>query len=268
MRSTLILGLFGIAAVMGGCVSTPDARDVFGKTYYIDGAGNWGFGVVEVARGLKAAGYPGSVEAFLWTTSFNPAIDQINRPAARMRALELKARINSYLDRYPDNDVNIIALSAGTGVAVWAIEGLDADRGINALVLLGSSLSSDYDMVKALPRIRSHVYVYYSPHDTILEGPVRILGTIDGKMGGDSVGLVGLHPPGGGEDRITNVVWSPEYESYGWTGAHTDCTSEPFVQHILAAHIMPSKTGVAQTPAGSSNDTPLATTTQPDDTQQ
>ena len=224
-----------------------DPREEFGKTYYIDGAGNWGFGVAEVARGLQAAGYRGHVEAYLWTTSFNPAIDQVNRPAAHLRAAILTEKIQEYLRNHPRNDVNIIALSAGTGIAVWAVEALGAPHKVNNLVLLGSSLSSDYDMRAALAKTRGQVYVYYSRYDTILDGPVRLLGTIDGKMGVDAAGLVGLHPRGGGRDRIVNIGWAPQYQRYGWTGAHTDCTSEPFVRRYIAAHVTPG-TGAGPAP--------------------
>jgi len=221
--------------VLVGCT---DPREEFGKTYYLDGAGNWGFGVTEIARALEAAGYKGSFEAYMWTSSFNPALDQMNRPFARLRAALLAEKIAAYLDEYPDNDVNIIALSAGTGVAIWAVEALPNDLQVNNVVLLGSSLSSDYDMSKALRHIRGKVYVYYSPHDAILDGPVRLLGTIDGKFDVAAAGLVGLHPPGGGQGKIVNIPWRPEYAQYGWAGGHTDSTSEAFVRKFVARHIV------------------------------
>jgi len=235
------LGPLGLGVVLGGLiplVGCNDPTERFGKTYYLDGAGNWGFGVAEVASGLRAAGYQGHVEVYLWTTSFNPAIDQVNRPMAHLRAAILTGKIQDYLRRYPDNDVNIIALSAGTGVAVWAVEALEPPFKVNNMILLGSSLSYDYDMRKALRHIKGKVIVYYSPHDSVLEGPVRWLGTIDGKVGVDSAGLAGLHPPGGGQGKIINIGWSPRFLKYGWTGAHTDCTSESFVRAELAKYIV------------------------------
>jgi hypothetical protein len=227
------------------------SREKFGKTYYIDGAGTWGFGVAEVAMGLEKANYPGHVEAYMWTTSFNPAIDQVNRPAAHLRATILTAKIQDYLDHYPERDVNIIALSAGTGIAVWAVEGLASGYEVNNLVLLGSSLSSNYDMKKALRKTRGKVYVYYSQHDAVLDGPVRLLGTIDGKANATAAGLVGLRPPGGGGGKIVNIGWQSRYQRYGWTGAHTDCTSEPFVQHVISAHIRRAGGDAVESTSGS-----------------
>ena len=104
--------------------------------------------------------------------------------------------------------------------------------------MLGSSLSSDYDMRLALRNIAGGVWVYHSPYDQILQGPVRTLGTIDGKTGGESAGTVGLQYKGPGSEKIHNIRWSTRYERYGWTGAHTDATSEPMVEQILARHIL------------------------------
>ena len=45
-------------------------------------------------------------------------------------------------------------------------------------MLLGSSLSYNYDMTQALRRVRRHVYVYHSPRDAILN-TVQLVGTVD-----------------------------------------------------------------------------------------
>jgi hypothetical protein len=213
--------------------------DEFGRTYYIDGAGNWGYGVAEVRRGLREAGYRGAIFNFRWSPTLNPALDQtVGRPFAKAKGEELANQIERYLERFPDREVNTIGLSAGTGVAVWACESLTPPATVHNVVLLGSSLSSDYDMSQAVKHINGQVYVYYSPNDMILAGPVRTLGTIDGKLGVASAGLVGLRPESGDRSKITNIGWSSKYERYGWTGSHTDATSMSFVRAVLAQHIL------------------------------
>jgi hypothetical protein len=248
-----------LAATCGGCVGgstgagpRPEVLDRVGRTYYIDGAGNWGYGVTEVREGLRRAGYKGNIINYRWSPTFNPALDQtIGRAAARARGVALGKEITSYLTRRPDNKVNIIALSAGTGVAVWACENLKPPARVNTLILLGSSLSAHYDMREALANVSGGVWVYFSPNDQILNGPVRALGTIDGRMIADSAGLVGLHPPHGDDGKIHNIGWAARWGRYGWSGAHTDATSEPFVQNVLARHILPlmSQETVALPPA-------------------
>jgi hypothetical protein len=251
MRRSIYIPILAAALFGSGCETTRRAGEAerFGKTFYLDGAGNWGFGSAEVPQGLKEAGYEGDVEIYVWTTSLSPLIDQLNTPAARLRANKLAEHIEEYVRKYPSNRLNIIALSAGTGVATWAIERLPADAKINNLVLLGSSLSHDYDMSRALSRMTGRIFVYHSPHDLVLAG-VRVVGTIDGKRGVDSVGLVGLKPPPGKSDRVVNVGWSRKYIPYGWTGSHTDCTTKKFVREVIARHIVGEKPGSRLSEAG------------------
>ncbi len=224
--------------IAGLCGCAPrGAAERFGKTFYLDGAGNWGFGSSEVPEGLRQAGYHGDVEVFMWTISFNPLVDQLVTANARLRSAILADKIKNYARRHPDCEINIIALSAGTGVAVWAVEQLDDKARVNNLILLGSSLSSTYDMRKALRHIDGKVVAYYSAHDNVLEA-VRVVGTIDGKRGVDSVGQVGLHPPGGPYPQIVNIGWSRKYLPLGWAGAHTDCTNEVFVRRELSRYLL------------------------------
>lgn len=238
---TLILLGMGLTGCAGDIHSNP--KDAFGRTYYIDGAGNWGFGVRSVRRGLERAGYRGNVVNHRWSLTLNPALDHtLGRPAARLSGASLGREITHYLERHPDAEVNIIALSAGTGVAVWACEHVEPPAKVNNLVLLGSSLASDYDVSAALANISGRIFVYHSRNDLILRGPVRTLGTIDGRLGVQPVGLVGLRAPGQTGDRVKNTAWSPHYQRWGWSGTHTDATTEPFVRHVLATHIVPADT--------------------------
>lgn len=232
--------LLALALIASGCQSANPKAEPYGKTYYLDGAGNLGFGTAEVPRGLRQAGYKGDVEVYIWTMSLNPLLDQLNiLGAARAAGRRLAGRIKKYKERYPDQRVNIIALSAGTGVAVWACENLDADSRIENLVLLGSSLSYDYDMSKALPNIKEHVYVYHSPKDAML-GTVELFGTIDRKLGVKSAGQVGLRPIHGDGGKIVNTPWSSEWRDLGWSGGHTDCTNAKFVANEISRRILSS----------------------------
>ena len=241
-KLTIPLVLALCAALAGGCEKR-GAAEKFGKTFYLDGAGNWGFGAAEVPVGLQQAGYNGDVELYVWTMSLNPLVDQLNIGGAKLRALALARKIEDYHQRYPQNTINVIALSAGTGVATWAVEDLHGAK-IGNLVLLGSSLSHDYDMRAALRNMTGRIYVYHSVHDSVLE-TVKIVGTIDGKRGVDSAGLVGLSPPRGLEHRVVNIAWDRSWLRLGWAGAHTDCTNQRFVRHEISKHILPRQAGGA-----------------------
>jgi hypothetical protein len=231
-----VLTVTVILAVGSGCELRGKAEP-FGKTFYVGGASNldaFGGGVPD---GLRQAGYRGDVENFIWTISFNPLIDQLVTINARARAGLLAGEIERYHRRYPQNDINIIALSAGTGVAVWAIEDLKSAR-VDNLVLLGSSLSHDYDIRRAMAHLAGNIYVYHSPHDAVLDA-VLIVGTIDGKRGVQSVGQVGLKKPPEAADRIINTPWSRQFMRYGWAGGHTDCVNSTFIRDVVAPLILP-----------------------------
>ena len=122
-------------------------------------------------------------------------------------------------------------------MAVWACEALTPPAKVHNVILLSSSLSSRYNMHKAMRDIDGKVFVYASPHDEILDGPMRALGTIDGTFD-EPAGVAGFRTPADLRDRIVNIRWSAKYERYGWTGSHTDCTSEPFVRIVLSQHII------------------------------
>jgi len=223
---------------LGGCAGPNKKAEPFGKTFYLDGAGNLGFGSSEVPRGMQLAGYKGDVEIFPWTYSLNPLIDQLNLFGfANAAGKRLAGRIRDYQKKYPGKSVNVIALSAGTGVAVWACESLENGSSIDNLVLLGSSLSHNYDMSKAMPNISRRIYVYHSPRDSVLS-TVEVVGTIDGKIGVKSVGQVGMKLAGGRSGKIVNTPWSKHWRSLGWNGGHTDCTKTSFVQKEIAPKLL------------------------------
>ncbi len=244
-------------ALSSGCA---DPKERFGRTWYIDGAGNWGFGALDVPIGLEEKGYKGLVSNHRWSITLNPALDQTLRFLARTSGELLGAEITDYLKRNPEADANVIALSAGTGVGAWAIERVRPPYNVNNFILLGSSLSSRYDMRKALQNMKGKVYVYYASSDPVLQGPVRALGTIDGTFD-DSAGLVGLRGPGSETGRIVNIGWKRNYMALGWTGGHADCVSRRFVSGEIYKHIVPSKRsdGPAAEHAGHPTANPVAT---------
>jgi hypothetical protein len=241
-RTLTTIALAGMLLLATGCqrsgrivsASTPER---FGKTFYLDGAGNWGWGQTSVGEGLRRAGYRGDVEVFLWTTSLNPIIDQLNIVAAKLRARQLAGKIEDYHRRYPDSEINIVALSAGTGVATWAIENLNGGAKINNFAMLGSSLSHSYDVRRALTNMTGSIFVFYSRLDGVLPHTL-LVGTIDGRRGVKPAGLIGLDVPPGAKDRVINIAWTEDAKKFGWQGGHVDTTNPVFVANEIAPRIL------------------------------
>ncbi len=237
-----------VLSVVLGCEDTrrPNRWEKYGKVYYIDGAGNLGFGVDTVPRALRAAGWRGDFEPIIWTSFTGPLGDQLIRVNAIARADGLAKQIIKYRKKYPDAPIYIIALSAGTGVATWAVEKLPEGVAVDSMVFLGSSLANNYDMTKCLKHIKGKIYVFYSNRDAILTGFIPVTGTIDGSYFVKPAGLAGLHPPKNISEegkrlyrnKIVNIPWRPEFEKYGYAGGHTDGTSYEFVRYFIAPKLL------------------------------
>jgi pimeloyl-ACP methyl ester carboxylesterase len=229
--------MLACASLTLGCGPRFGPKADFGIVFYSPGAGNVDFGDAGLRTGLEKAGFPGQVATNLWTVSFNPAIDQVLRVNAKLGGRKLARWIEQYIDEYPDRALDLVGLSAGTGVSIWALENLKDGYQVDNVVLLASSLSHDYDASKARRHMRGTLYNYYSSEDAVLAIPMKLFGTIDARFGVDGAGAVGLHPPGG-EQQVVNIPWTNAYRKYGYNGGHTDGTSPAFVQAVLSKHIV------------------------------
>lgn len=217
----------------------------FGKTFFVGGAGSIGAvaGTFETPRALRAAGYSGAVEVFGWQSYIGDALrDQVDEQRNRGEAGRLAAQIAAYLREHPGAEVNIVALSAGTGISAWAVEQLPPGQRIGTIVLLSSSMSREYDLTAVLRR-SSHVYAFYSPSDPVLGVLVRGVGTVDrGAWTADAAGLSGFALPAGARgdtrllyaERLRNVPYRPEWSRLGYWGMHADSVAERFVERVVA----------------------------------
>ncbi len=234
-----------VTALTAGCASRaygPNARN--GIVFYVPGAGNIDFGDAGLRQGLNSAGYHGEIASVAWTVLFNPLIDQKLLINAKAAAADLANAIADYQKKYPDLPVHLVGLSAGTGISVWTLENLREGVQVDNVVLLASSLSYDYDLRRAARHVKGKIYNYFSPSDAVLAGPMKLVGTIDGKIGVDGAGAVGFRHTLDG--KVLNIGWKSEFSRYGYYGGHTDATSAPFVKAFLARHLLTHPPAPAQ----------------------
>lgn len=189
------------------------------RTFYLDGAGNYGFGKESVPLGLADGGYEGHVEHYIWTTYLGAIVDQVSVNHNRREGHKLAARIRQFLDMRPNGEVNLIGLSAGTGIIVFALESLDPKYRVQNVVMLSSSLSADYDLTVALRRVNGGIYFFWSPDDPILAEVVPLVGTVDRSSRSNSpAGIWGARMPFGASQatrdlyarKVHNIRWYPE----------------------------------------------------------
>jgi pimeloyl-ACP methyl ester carboxylesterase len=238
-----------LALASTGCVSSQPDFNSHGVVFYCDGAGgggitNWGPGV---QRGLKDAGFTGTFDEFSWETGLGVLADQTEAVSAkRAQARKLADQIKAYKAQYPGSPVHLMGLSAGTAIVAFTLEELPEKASVDTAVMLSGSISSSYDMTKALRRVKGDMYVTTSPNDTILSGVVPMTGSADRKNVGDYVvGIYGCQLPLGASaeirrlySKIVIIRWEPSFRQFGDAGGHTDTTNASFVQHVIAPLIM------------------------------
>lgn len=221
-----------------------------GFVFYVDGAGggnalkDYGRGV---EQGLRQAGFDGDFHSFSWHTGLGVAADQAaSVEYKRSKARELARQIVDFRSSHPDSPVHLVGLSAGTAIAVFALEELPHSAHVDSVTLLGSSLSSHYDITEALKHVNGRLSVYTSEKDAVLSVLVPISGTADRKYcGACSVGLKGFHMPADAQpevvvlySKVYNINWRPEFAESGHNGGHTDAVNAVFVARYIAPTIM------------------------------
>jgi pimeloyl-ACP methyl ester carboxylesterase len=259
VRDACLVGLAFVLAISGCSQTMRDRpeRTTRGYIYYFDGAGgggvvmNWAGGV---RKGMLDAGYNGAGEVVKWNTGLGVIADQDSSVEyKKSKASQCAQSIQQYAKEQPGAPITLMGLSAGTAVAVFTLEALPVDGPVDNVVLLGASIAADYDLTRALQRVRNRMYVFTSENDAVLAFLVPMAGTADRQEGVSSAGLRGFQLPAGvsAETRVqyakvAYVRWKPEFERDGDFGGHADTVKAPFVQQYIAPLVMASLARRAQ----------------------
>jgi pimeloyl-ACP methyl ester carboxylesterase len=221
-----------------------------GCVFYMDGAGggtaksNYAEGVVS---GMLDAGYPGAGELVSWETGKGLMADQKASVAyKREKAKEAAEKIQDYRDDYPDAPVGILGFSAGTAEAIFALESLPEDEHVHHVVLLGASISRDYDLTKALKRVKHKLHIITSPHDHMLGTMMPLSGTADRKYHDPGAGIKGFVLPANATEetrrlyaeKIVTIPYSKDFRKDGDKGHHFDNVKEDFIRDHVAPLFM------------------------------
>ena len=245
----LILACTALAAGCGSAYKTEADRFVClseGKGYdqglvlCLGGAGGFMGEVGRISRGLREGGLPCAVEEFEWASGV-VLFDQMALETNKDKAAMLTRRIVRYQREHPGRPVHLVAVSAGTGLAVWATEPLPPGHGVQNIFLIASSLWKHYDLAPALAKVDGRLYSYHSKTDGVLGLLVPIFGTVD-RRNGAAGGLHGFCLPAGADDRtqslykarLQQVAWTSEHAAYGHIGGHLGGTSSAFVCEYIA----------------------------------
>jgi hypothetical protein len=246
-------GIRGIAVAIAigasGCSlmqRPPTPTELDDVVFYCDGAGgggpltDWGTGV---QKGLAEDGYEGEFRNFRWQTGLGALADQNTSVSfKRGKARELAGLMQQHWRKFPGGSVHLIGLSAGSAIAIFSLEELPKGLQADNVILLGSSLSADYDLTPALRHVRGEVHVFTSERDAVLGLLVPLTGSADRRFVGTRLaGRYGFQmPPNASDDvqqlysKVVNVQWDSARRAEGDRGGHTAATNPAFVRAYIA----------------------------------
>ena len=248
-----LAGCGGAAKIVSSAVQNGSRSS--GIVYYVGGAGQLGnVGFISIPLGMRDAGFDGYVELVPWQ-GIVTAMDQMNYDRNRGKGIDLGEAMRRTSIRYPDTPIDVIALSAGTGIATFALESLPEDVHVRNVVFLGCSMSSHYDMTRALKRVEGKLYVFHSENDAILSRIVPYTGTVDRGDSSDGVaGLDGFVLPGRTDAatlrqyrKVNNIRYMPQFADAGYDGGHMSSTERKFIAWYVAPLILGKPNEVAAT---------------------
>ena len=194
-----------------------------------------------------AAGYPGAGEMYSWETGGSLLKDQdASVKYKRSKAAGLARRIQAYAANRNPGPISILSFSAGAPEAVYALEALPETVKVDYVVMLGASISEDYDLTEALKRVRKKMYLYTSTEDEMLGFLMKFSGTADRKFHDPGAGIKGFVLPKGATaetrkayaDKIVSIAWTKALEQDGDSGHHFDNVKMPFIRDHVAPLLM------------------------------
>ena len=260
MRRSLLFAVLVCGLLAGGgCVSnesflTEDLKEN-GLVIILPGIEGPISGMSEDVRdGLVRAGICRAMPIYAWGRPLplvGPLVNQMDVLGNRLEGKKIARMIERYQDQYPGRPVHLIGHSGGGGVAVFAAEYLSEGREISGIVMLSPSISSAYNMTKALNKCRDGIVNFYSNSDVgFLVIGTSLAGNVDG-IHGPAAGAVGCDTPGEnaspGKKFAYHKLYQVEFNAAmtGSADAHTASTGVGFVLRHVAPWIVSSSWPVA-----------------------
>jgi hypothetical protein len=217
-------------------LTTPVAKS--GVVFVVDGAGDFRACSSQLTEVCAQA--PVQVIPIPWSHGYGRIVaDQICYAHARNVGHELAYLIQNYKQRYPEMPIYLVAHSAGSAVAVSALESLPPQT-VERALFLAPALSATYDVRPALKAVKYGLHVFYSQNDTAYLGIwTGVLGNSD-RHWGPSSGRFGFQVPAIGPDdaplyaKLFQRPWQPADLATGNDGRHYGDYQPGFVrQHVL-----------------------------------
>lgn len=237
--SHLLLICLTLLPLAAGCASHPQQAKSEDVVLLVPGAGGdgpWHNGVI---KGLVAGGYRGNVEIVHWGAPGALFMLNMQNTAVHERAQEkLAATVIEWRLRHPAGRIDLVAHSAGCGVALGALKWIGQERHVNNVVLLRPSVSPQYELTDPLKHITGKLYVFYSDQDNVfLKWRTGTFGTYD-NVRTEAAGRVGFTGtdklPADLRSHCVQYAYNPAWKSLHEDGGHFGPLAEPFAQTVIS----------------------------------
>lgn len=174
-------------------------------------------------------------------------LNQVDFIGNRIAGQRVADRIMKYLQENPGRPVHIVGHSGGGGIAVFAAERLKKGYEIDGLVLLSASISSGYDLTRAMQNCNRGIVNFYNHGDgAMLAVGTTVMGNVDG-IHGPSAGLIGFAKPKTTDSPKKKAAYDKLFEVSVTTAMTGDClahfgTTQPlFITQYVAPWIFSSQ---------------------------
>lgn len=196
-----------------------------------------------VTQGMLAGGIDARVEIYDWTGTDRGLVALGNVTRHREQSKIVADKITR-VARGEDGAaapkrIIVTSHSAGTGIAVWALEQLPDDVMIDDLVLIASALSPQYDLSRALKHVRHKAWAFNSELDMLVLGTgCKMFGTVD-RVNTDAGGRVGFALPSepavaGQYEKFEQVPYDNDWMRFRNNGEHIGAMSRSFARNVIA----------------------------------
>ncbi|MCJ7543550.1 MAG: lysophospholipase [Phycisphaerae bacterium] len=210
----------------------------------------------DIRRGLINGGLMCAMPIQSWGRPVplaGPLLNQMDIIGNRIAAAGIADMIADYQTQYPDRPVYVVGHSGGGGIAVFVAEALPKDVMIDGLVLLSASMSSAYDITKALGHCRKGVLNIYSKADVglLIVGTV-LAGNVDG-IRGPATGAIGFDRPSSRSSAERVQAYQKLFQleltsAHGSDDAHGSTTRRGFVSRYVAPWLTATSWPPPETP--------------------
>lgn len=189
-------------------------------------------------QGLAQGGVNAEIEIYDWTGTDRGMVALMQTKRHAEQSSIVATMIEKRVRENPNQKIIVTGHSAGTGIAVWALEKLPEDVMIDDLVLVASALSPTYDLSKALRHVRGKVYAFNSTLDVIiLSVGTKGFGTVD-RVKSVAAGLVGFEMPETGDKeqyaKLTQFPYDSDWLRFNNAGEHIGPMMRSFSRNVVA----------------------------------